>query len=182
MLKTTFAALALITATLMVAPATLVLPAHAGTVICDGPCDEGGGEGGEGGGGSSQPPSSQEDGDNGHGGSGGNGGDLTPVTTEQHLAQLEKTCNDALLKLTPIPVSLVRSFSPDGSVSVIGVCNSGLGHQASIDGSQALPLQPAIGANPAMADALQAQGFHAEDVVGIVVSNGVATLYVHRSV
>jgi hypothetical protein len=181
MLKTTFAALAVITATLVVAPATMMASAHAGTVICDGPCDEGGGEGG-GGGTSSQPPSSKEDGGSGHGGSGGSGGDLTPVTAEQHLAQLEKTCNDALLKLTPIPVSLVKAFSPDGSVSVIGVCNSGLGHKASIDGSQAQPLQAAIAANPAMAGALRAQGFHAEDVVGIVVSNDVATLYVHRAV
>lgn len=175
MLKTTLAALAVITATLMVAPTALVTPAFATIVVCDeGGCDDGDG------GGTSSQPSSQEDGDHGHG-SGGNGGELTPITPEQHLLQLEKTCNAALQKLVPIPVSLVTSFSPDGSVSVIGLCNSGLGHKASIDGSQAVPLQTAIAANPAMAAALRAQGFHVEDVVGIVVSNDVATLYVHRA-
>lgn len=175
MLKTTLAAMALITATLLVAPATLVLPAHA-SVICDGPCDDGDG------GSSSQPPSSQEDDGGGHGGTGGNGGDLPTVTPQEHISQLEKTCNGALAKLAKVPESLVTSFSPDGSVSVIGVCNSGLGHKAEIDGSQALPLQNAIAANPAMANALREQGFHVEDVVGIVVSNGIATLYAHKGI
>ena len=177
MLKTTLATLALIIATLLVAPATLVLPAQATVVGCDGgPCDEGDG-------GSSSQPSSQEDNNgNGHGGPGGNGGDLDTLTPEQHLTQLEKTCNAALQKLAKVPESLVTSFAPDGAVSVIGVCNSGLGHKAEIDGSQALPLQHAIAANPAMLNALQQQGFHVEDVVGIVVSNGIATLYVHRGI
>jgi hypothetical protein len=174
MLKTTLAALALITATLLVAPATFVAPAQATVVGCDGPCDDP----------SSQPPSSSpEDSDSGgHGGPGGNGGDLEPLSTEDHIAQLEKTCNAALAKLAKVPESLVKSFSPEGSVSVIAVCNSGLGHKAEIDGSQALPLQNAIAANPAMTNALQQQGFHVEDVVGIIVSNGIATLYAHKGI
>ena len=173
MLKTTLAALAVITATLMVAPAALVLPAHASVIGCDGSCDDGGDS-------SSQPPSTEGDDSGGHGGAGGNGGDLTPLTTDEHIAQLEKTCNAALAKLAQVPERLVTSFAPDGSVSVIAVCNSGLGHRAEIDGSQALPLQNAIAANPAMTAALQQQGFHAQDVVGIVVSDGIAPLYVHR--
>jgi len=179
MLKTTLAALAVITATLMVAPATFVLPAHASVVGCDGPCDDG-----DDGSSSVQPPSSgQEDSDSGgHGGPGGNGGDLTPLSAGEHISQLERTCNAALQKLAKVSESMVKSFSPDGPVSVIGVCNSGLGHKAQIDGSQALPLQNAIAANPAMAGALQQQGFHVEDVVGIVVSNGIATLYAHKNI
>jgi len=176
MLKTTLVALSLITATLLVAPATLVLPAQASVVGCDGPCD--GGEDG-----SSQPPtSSQEDDSGGHGGPGGNGGDIAPLSTDEHISRLEKTCNGALQKLAKVPESLVKSFSPEGSVSVIAVCNSGLGHKAEIDGSQALPLQNSIAANPAMLDALQHQGFHVEDVVGIIVANGMATLYVHKGI
>lgn len=176
MLKTTLAALAVLTLSVLVAPAAFVAPALATVVNCDGgPCDEGGGD-------SSQPPSSQEDdGGNGHGGPGGNGGDLSPLSPEERISRLEKTCNAALQKLARIPEKLVTSFSPDGSVSVIAVCNSGLGHKAAIDGSQALPLQNAIAANPAMTGALQQQGFHVEDVVGIVVANGIATLYVHRA-
>lgn len=175
MLKTTLAALALTTATLLAVPTLSVLPAHATVVGCDGgPCDEGGGE-------SSQPPSGDEGNDgNGHGGPGGNGGDLDPLTPEQRIARLEQTCNAALQKLARVTEPMVEAFSPEGSVSVVAVCNSGLGHKAEIDGSQALPLQSAIAANPAMAGALQQQGFHVEDVVGIIVSNGIATLYAHK--
>lgn len=169
MLKTTLAALAVLSFSLLVAPAAFVAPAAA-SAICNEGCPE-----------SSEPPSSQEDdGGNGHGGPGGNGGDIAPISAEESLAKLEKTCNAALQKLVQIPEKLVTSFSPDGSVSVIAVCNSGLGHQAAIDGSQALPLQHAIAANPTMAAALQEQGFHAEDVVGVIVSNDIATLYVHK--
>lgn len=177
MLKTTLAVLGLVLATAIISPTTFVGVAHASCL--PGTC-EGGGDEGEGGGSSQPPSSSQEDSGNGHGGPGGNGGDLPPLSTEDHIAQLEKTCNAALAKLAQIPERLVTSFSPDGSVSVIAVCNSGLGHKAEIDGSQALPLQHAIAGNAAMLSALQQQGFHVEDVVGIVVSNGIATLYVHR--
>jgi hypothetical protein len=180
MLKTTLAALGIVLGAIIF-PTTFVGVAQASCLpgFCDGGGDDGEGDGGA----SSQPPSSQEDNSGaGHGGPGGNGGDLEPVSVEEHIARLEKTCNAALQKLAQIPEKLVTSFSSDGSVSVIAVCNSGLGHQAEIDGSQALPLQSAIASNPAMAGALQQEGFHVEDVVGIVVANGLATLYVHRGI
>lgn len=169
MLKTTLAALAVLSFSLLVAPAAFVAPASASTFGCDGgPCP-------------APSSSSEEDtSGNGHGGPGGNGGDLSPLSPEERISRLEKTCNTALQKLAQIPEKLVAAFSPDGSVSVVAVCNSGLGHKAQIDGSQALPLHSAIAANPAMLNALQEQGFHVEDVVGIIVSDGIATLYVHR--
>jgi hypothetical protein len=170
MLKTAFAAIAIILATAIIAPTAFVAVAHAS--CAPGAC---GGAGAEG----APPPAGQEDG-GGHGGSGGNGGDLEPLSPEQRIARLEQTCNAALRGLLPIPEKLVTSFSPQGSVSVIAVCNSGLGHQADIDGSQALPLHDAIATNPAMTTALQHEGFQVEDVVGIIVADGTATLYAHK--
>jgi hypothetical protein len=76
-----------------------------------------------------------------------------------------------------IPVKMVETF--DGSVNVVPVCNSGLGKQANIDAAQAMPLQDAIGANPALSTPLNANGLKADDVVGVVLIQGTATLYVH---
>ena len=106
--------------------------------------------------------------------------DLPPPPPEQQISQLEQVCNAALNKLAKVPPKLVVAFANEAGVSVVPVCNSGLGHKAKIDNSQALPLQHAIAGNAALMAALQAHGFHAEDVVGVVLVEGVATLYVHR--
>jgi len=108
------------------------------------------------------------------------GPDLPPPPPEQQISQLEQVCNAALNKLAKVPPKLVVAFANEAGVSVVPVCNSGLGHKAKIDNSQALPLQHAIAGNAALMAALQAHGFHAEDVVGVVLVEGVATLYVHR--
>ena len=131
-------------------------------------------DGGEGGG--------ISDGSGDDGGKAGTGGTTRPtIVKSRRLQKLEDTCNGALQKLVKIPESLVESYTNSGGVTVVGVCNSGLGHKASIDGSQALPLQTAIAGNPALAGPLQQHGYRVEDVVGIVLfSNDVATLYVHK--
>jgi len=108
------------------------------------------------------------------------GPDLPPPPPEQQISQLEQVCNAALNKLAKVPPKLVVAFANEAGASVVPVCNSGLGHKAKIDNSQALPLQHAIAGNAALMAALQAHGFHAEDVVGVVLVEGVATLYVHR--
>ena len=113
-------------------------------------------------------------------GGGGNGGDLPTVAPEDQLRKIAETCNAALGNLVKIPVSMVVGFASEGGVSVVPVCNSGLGKKAAIDNSQALPLQPAIGANPALSGPLKQGGFSADNVVGVVLLNGVATLYVHK--
>ena len=118
----------------------------------------------------------------GDGGPGGNGGDIPPPPPEEQIAKMEETCNAALSQLAKIPEKMVVAFDNSGGVTVAPVCNSGLGRQAKIDASQALPLQKAIANNPVLMAALQARGFHAEDVVGIVLIEGVATLYVHKGV
>jgi len=125
---------------------------------------------------SSTPPD-----DGGPGGPGGDGGDLPTPPPEEKIRQLEETCNGALQDLVKIPEKMVLEFDNPSGVTVAPVCNSGLGHQAKIDASQALPLQDAIAANPVLMGVLKAHGFHAEDVVGVVLIKGVATLYVHKN-
>lgn len=125
-------------------------------------------------------PSTPPDNGGPNGGNGGNGGDIPPPPPEQQIAQIEQVCNAALSQLAKVPPKLVAAFANEAGVTVVPVCNSGLGHQAQIDASQALPLQGAISANAALMAALKLHGFHAEDVVGVVMTDGVATLYVHR--
>lgn len=126
---------------------------------------------------SSAPPSNEPGNPNG---SGGDGGDIPPPPPEQQLAKIEEVCNAALSQLAKIPEKMVAAFDNAGGVDISPVCNSGLGHQARIDASQALPLQNAIKNNPVLMAALKARGFSAEDVVGVVLIDGVATLYVHK--
>jgi len=102
-------------------------------------------------------------------GTGGDGGDIPPPPPEQQITKIEETCNAALAQLVKIPEKMVVNFNNAGGVDVAPVCNSGLGHQAKIDASQALPLITAIKNNPVLMAALQARGFHAEDVVGVVL-------------
>jgi len=131
--------------------------------------------------GSSSTTSSTPPDDGGPGGPGGDGGDLPTPPPEEKIRQLEETCNGALQDLVKIPEKMVLEFDNPSGVTVAPVCNSGLGHQAKIDASQALPLQDAIAANPVLMGVLKAHGFHAEDVVGVVLIKGVATLYVHKN-
>lgn len=95
---------------------------------------------------------------------------------------MEDTCNGALQQLVKIPERMVAAFADENGVSVVPVCNTGIGKAARLDSSQALPLQKAIAANPALMGPLTAHGFHAEDVVGVVLIKGVATLYVHHAI
>jgi len=127
----------------------------------------------------SQPPASSNEPGNPNG-SGGDGGDITPLTPEQQLAKMEDTCNGALQQLVKIPERMVVAFSDETGVTVVPVCNTGLGKSAKLDASQALPLHRAIAANPALMGPLTSHGFHAEDVVGVVLITSVATLYVHH--
>ena len=124
------------------------------------------------------PPTSSEQ-PGGPGGEGGNGGDIPLPPPEQQLAKAEDTCNGALQQLVKIPEKMVAAFADQNGVTVVPVCNTGVAKSAKLDASQALPLQKAIAANPALMGPLTAHGFHAEDVVGVVLIKGVATLYVH---
>jgi hypothetical protein len=160
--KTNMTAIGLITAMAIVSPLLLTTPAGAQSSSS-----------------SSTPPTSSSEPGNPKG-SGGNGGDIPPPSPEQQISMLEETCNAALARLAKIPEKLVVAFDNAGGVHVSPVCNSGLGHQAKIDASQALPLQNAIRNNPVLMAALKARGFTAQDVVGVVMIGGVATLYVHK--
>jgi len=75
---------------------------------------------------------------------------------------------------------MVVAFDNEPGVSVVPVCNNGLGRQTKIDAAQALPLQNAIARNATLMGPLTAHGFKADDVVGVVLVQGVATLYVHK--
>ena len=110
-------------------------------------------------------------------GGGGNGGDLPTPSDDEKVAQLTETCNAALGTLVKIPAAMVESFA--GGVNVVPVCNSGLGHKVAVDNSQAAPLQGVIADNSALAGPLGKNGFKPGDVVGVVLINGQATLYVH---
>lgn len=123
------------------------------------------------------PTTSSEPGDPGNP---GNGPDLPTPPPEEQKATMEEACNGALQELKKIPEKMVVAFANESGVSVVPVCNNGLGRQAKIDATQALPLQNAIARNAALMGALNARGFKADDVVGVVLVQGVATLYVHK--
>lgn len=165
--KTTYGVLGVVAALAILVPMAVTTPAGAQSSTYSSP--------------SSPPPSSGEPGTPGDpNGSGGDGGDIPPPPPEQQLAKIEEVCNAALSQLAKIPEKMVAAFDNAGGVDISPVCNSGLGHQARIDASQALPLQNAIKNNPVLMAALKARGFSAEDVVGVVLIDGVATLYVHK--
>lgn len=165
--KTTYGVLGVVAALAILIPMAVTTPAGAQSSTYSSP--------------SSPPPSSGEPGTPGDpNGSGGDGGDIPPPPPEQQLAKIEEVCNAALSQLAKIPEKMVAAFDNAGGVDISPVCNSGLGHQARIDASQALPLQNAIRNNPVLMAALKARGFSAEDVVGVVLIDGVATLYVHK--
>ncbi len=168
MLKTWMLAAGVIVGSLVLVPMFQPLPASAARCCGAGP----GGPVVGGGGGSSEQP--------GGPGGGGDGGDLPAVSPEDQIAKMAETCNAGLSNLVKIPPSMVASFASEGGVSVVPVCNSGLGKRAAVDNSQALPLQPAIAANPALDGPLKQGGFSADNVVGVVLVKGVATLYVHK--
>lgn len=168
--KTTYGVLGVVAALAILIPMTLAAPAFADSSSSGSSSSA-----------SSPPPSSGEPGTPGDpNGSGGDGGDIPPPPPEQQLAKIEEVCNAALSQLAKIPEKMVAAFDNAGGVDISPVCNSGLGHQARIDASQALPLQNAIKNNPVLMAALKARGFSAEDVVGVVLIDGVATLYVHK--
>lgn len=164
--KSTMTAIGLITAMAIVSPLLLTTPVGAASTASSTPPPP------------SSTPSSSEPG--GPGGTGGDGGDIPPPPPEQQISKIEEVCNAALAQLVKIPEKMVVAFDNAAGVDVSPVCNSGLGHQARIDASQALPLQNAIKNNPVLMAALKARGFSAEDVVGVVLIDGVATLYVHK--
>ena len=165
--KTTYGVLGVVAALAILVPMAVTTPAGAQSSTYSSP--------------PSPPPSSGEPGTpGGPNGSGGDGGDIPPPPPEQQLAKIEEVCNAALSQLAKIPEKMVAAFDNAGGVDISPVCNSGLGHQARIDASQALPLQNAIRNNPVLMAALKARGFSAEDVVGVVLIDGVATLYVHK--
>jgi len=209
MFKLSMAALAMVTLFTAAAPLHFVSPALAwcevGTEGCGETGDEGGGDEGGGTGGTSTDgggstgggttgggatvgsggvdagANSQELADAKSGvGKGGDGGDLAPLVQTEQIAKMEETCNGALEKLAKVSESAVVAFSNRWAVSVIAVCNNGLGHQASIDDSQVVPLRSAIAGNPALTEPLDESKFSVEDVVGVIVTDSGATLYVHK--
>jgi len=185
MLKATLTATAMLTFLAVAAPLHFVTSAQAWCEVGTEGCGETGDEGDEGdpstGGGDGGASSQQPDEPGGTKGSGGNGGDITPLPQSEQIARLEETCNGALHTLAKVTESTVAAFSNPWAVSVIGVCNSGLGRHAAIDDSQAAPLRSAIANNPALTEPLGDQGFRVEDIVGVIMTNGVATLYGHKS-
>jgi hypothetical protein len=124
---------------------------------------------------SSTPPSQPDDPNNP-----GNGPDLPTATPEEQKATAEEICNAALHKLKKIPVSMVVAYDNQPGVTVVPVCNSGPARKAELDSAQALPLQDAIANNVTLMTPLGDHGFKADDVVGVVLREGVATLYVHK--
>ena len=111
---------------------------------------------------------------------GGNGPDLPTPPADEQKAVMSEACNGALHDLKKIPEKMVVAFNNEPGVSVVPVCNSGAARNAVLDAAQALPLQSAIARNAALMGPLTAHGFKADNVVGVVLVNGVATLYVHK--
>ena len=185
MFKLSMTALAMVTLFTAAAPLHFVSPALAWCEVGSEGCGETGDEGDEGGaggpGGVDAGASSQEPGTTGvAGGKAGDGGDVAPLSQSEQIAKIEGTCNGALERLAKVSESAVAAFSNRWAVTVIAVCNNGLGHQASIDDSQVVPLRGAIAGNPALTEALDADKFSVEDVVGVIMSGGAAALYVHK--
>jgi hypothetical protein len=125
---------------------------------------------------SSTPPPDKPDDPNNP----GNGPDLPDVPTDEKLRQMVEICNAALHKLKVIPVGMVVAYDNHPGVTVVPVCNSGPARKAELDSAQALPLQDAIANNITLMTPLGDHGFKADDVVGVVLRQGVATLYVHK--
>lgn len=171
MIRATLGAVSVIAVLALALPTTLDAYAASAGGSSSSP---GGGASSSPGGGSSSVP--------GGGGNNPGGNDDTdqPQTPEEKLAQIEETCNGALSTLAKVPEKMVISFDNETGVNVVPICNTGVGKQAKIDAAQALPLQTAIANNPALIAALKAKGFTADDVVGVVLLNGAATLYVHK--
>src|SRR3569623_2348917 len=185
MFKLSLTALARVTLFSAAAPLHFVSPALAWCEVGSEGCGETGDEGDEGGaggpGGVDAGASSQEPGTTGvAGGKAGDGGDVAPLSQSEQIAKIEETCNGALERLAKVSESTVAAFSNRWAVTVIAVCNNGLGHQASIDDSQVAPLRSAIAGNPALTEPLNDDKFSVDDVVGVIVSDGAATLYVHK--
>lgn len=175
MFRTSILAVTAVAALTLAIPATFAPQAFAATAR--GSSSGGGGSSNPSTPPSSTPPSSTPGDPGGGEGGGGNGGDLPTPSDDEKIAQLTDTCNAALGTLVKIPVKMVEAFA--GGVNVVPVCNSGLGHKVNVDNSQALPLQNAIAGNGDLVGPLGKDGFKPGDVVGVVLINGVATLYVH---
>jgi hypothetical protein len=168
MIKASVLALGAVVALALAIPPQFSTPAQAANIGACGPprCPGGGG-------GPSSEPSNPND-------NPGNGPDLPTPPPEEQKAAAAEVCNAGLHDLKKIPEKMVVAFSNEPGVSVVPVCNNGAARQAVLDAAQALPLQNAIAKNAALMGPLNARGFKADDVVGVVLVEGVATLYVHK--
>lgn len=118
--------------------------------------------------------------DDGGGNNGGNGGDITPLTPEEEIARKEEVCNGALHGLRKVSPTQVERFTAEAGVSLVPLCNSGIGHKAALDFSQVAPLLNSIAANPALMGPLKAKGYGIDDVVGLMIGGEQAKLFVHK--
>ena len=110
----------------------------------------------------------------------GNGciGDCDPPVVEK----AELVCNTALGKLRKVTVAQVEAYTEQEGVRVVPLCErtTQLQKLADIDPSQAIHLHTAIDANPALTQPLAERNYVADDVVGVVMMDGAAILYVHK--
>lgn len=115
---------------------------------------------------------------------GGSGNPGLPPPPDKHdeASTASDVCNAGLGKLRKVTEAQVEAYDNEDGVRIVPVCerNATLIKLAQIDPSQALPVRDEIAGNSALVDPLQARGYNAEDVVGVIIGENGATLYVHR--
>jgi hypothetical protein len=116
----------------------------------------------------------------------GNGGpgDEPPPPPPQELADAAAAiCNAGLEKLKKVSQTQVEQFENEDGVKIQPVCHRtpDIRRLAEINPKQAIDLRTVIAANPALNDPLTSEGYHSEDVVGILIGKLGATLYVHKA-
>lgn len=94
----------------------------------------------------------------------------------------EKVCNTALGKLRKVTVAQIEAYTEEDGVRVVPLCERTAEMQADadIDPSQAIHLRTAIDANDALTQPLAERDYVADDVVGVVMMDEAAILYVHK--
>jgi hypothetical protein len=86
-------------------------------------------------------------------------------------------CGDKLGFLRDVTVSQVESVGTDDLVDIVPVCKT---KTLATEQEDVAELRPVIGENIKLDSELDADGYNAEDVVGVIVDGQNVILYVHR--
>ena len=116
-------------------------------------------------------------------GNGGPGDEPPPPPPQEQADAAAAVCNEGLDKLRKVSQTQVEQFANEDAVKIQPVCHRtpDIRRLAEINPKQAIDLRAVIAANPALNDPLTSEGYHSDDVVGILIGKLGATLYVHKS-